>query len=93
MKKILVVCLLAIGVAACNPQEAQLIRDKLQVVQVPQEYYDRCPVLKTLPNSKTLTDKQVSNLVLQLYKNNVECKRAMDAIKDYLAKADAELAE
>ncbi len=93
MKQVLFACLMAIGLAACNPGEAQLIRDKLMVVQIPQEYYDRCPVLKTLPNSKTLTDKQVSNLVLQLYKNNVECKRAMDAIKTYLENAEVQLAK
>jgi hypothetical protein len=58
------------------------------MVVKPDEALYYCPVLKKFPAWQTLTDKQVANTVLTLYKNNINCKSSLESIKKFLDEAD-----
>jgi hypothetical protein len=46
-----------------------------------------CPIVRTYPEVKTLTDSQVAKLLLQLRNNNLTCKNSLEAIRQFLAEA------
>lgn len=86
MKKLAVVMLFALALAGCETTQQVVTTTRLQVVDVPANLYN-CPVIKTFPEVKTLTDVQVGRLIVQLEKNNVTCRNSLDAIRSYLAAA------
>ena len=79
--------------AACNSQEPiKLTIEKYRVVDIPATLYDRCPdVNPKLPKWQTLTDRQVAQLIVTLYRNNKECRAAILAIKNFVETAKSEL--
>jgi len=83
--KLISLVFIGLLLAGCQTNE-KLIQTKLQVV-MPESALFNCPEIKSLPNPAKLTDVQVARLIVQLYKNNVACKNSIDAIKDYLEKA------
>lgn len=85
MKKIILLCFLLL--AGCNDQ-AQVVTTYRYMVVHPSEAMYYCPVLKEWPNWKTLTDSQVSKLIVQLQKNNLTCKSSIESIRNFLKNAD-----
>lgn len=85
MKKFAV--LLALVVAGCQTADPTVVSTKLETVRVPEELFD-CPVVRSFPKSATLTDAQVSALLVTLTKNNIRCKNSLDSIKEYLESAE-----
>lgn len=85
MKKAVV--LLALIVAGCQTADPTVVSTKLETVRVPEELFD-CPVVRSFPKSATLTDAQVSSLLITLTKNNIRCKNSLDAVKEYLESAE-----
>lgn len=83
--KIVLVILATLALAGCKTTQ-NVVQTKLQVV-VPDESLYNCPVVKNLPNSNNLTDVQVAKLIVQLYKNNKQCKNSEEAVKKYLDEA------
>jgi hypothetical protein len=54
----------------------------------PDEAMYNCPVLKQFPKWQTLTDAQVADTIVKLYKNNITCKSSIESIRKYLNNAD-----
>ena len=75
---------------SCNDQSQVITSYKYMVVH-PSEAMYYCPLLKEFPNWKTLTDAQVAKTVIQLQKNNLNCKSSMESIKAFLDKEEKRL--
>jgi len=79
MKKLLLLSVLVL--AGC--QSSQVVTaPEVKTISIPEEYFD-CPVIKSFPKADTLTDAQVSNLLITAIRNNRRCKNSLDAIKEY----------
>lgn len=91
--KAIIIFGLSLILAACNPGEPlKLVVEKYRVVDIPASLYERCPDINPrLPQWKTLTDKQVAQLITTLYRNNRECRNAILAIKNFVEAAKSEL--
>ena len=85
MKKII---LLALLLAGC--QSTAVPEMKMRVVTPPESMYD-CPIKRQWPNYQTLNDTDVARTIIELYKNNERCKNSIDAIKQYLDSAKAQV--
>lgn len=72
----------ALVIAGCNSTQPNLITIQHDTFSIPQEFYN-CPVTK-LPKTEALTDIDVSNLILTLYKNNKTCKISIEGIRKYI---------
>jgi len=70
--------------------QSSIIETKLQVVTPPEQMYD-CPIKTKWPNWQTLNDTEVAKTIVELYKNNARCKNSIDAIKQYLDSAKAQI--
>lgn len=64
---------------------APLVSEKNVVVAPPDDLYN-CQVVK-YPDHKTLTDRQVARVLVDLHRANVTCKDSLDAVKAYIEKA------
>ena len=89
MKKTLLVLPLLL-LAGCSTTPT-LISPQFKVVQPPQALYN-CPIVTKFPKPSTLTNKELGQLLLQLQKNNLQCKDSIDAIKQYLTDAEKAVA-
>lgn len=79
---------LVLLLSACSSESTQqFITTQKQVVVLPDEKLYKCPIVAYFPDSKSLTDIQVARLLIQLHKNNLECKNSLTAIKAFLDKA------
>lgn len=87
--KFLYIGLIGLLLAACNPGEQVVIREKLKVVTIPESIYNECPALPKLPKLSGLTDIQVARLIVTLYGNNQKCKNAIEAIRTLLLQAES----
>lgn len=87
MKKIITVICLGLFLAGCN--ETQIVQTTKYMVVHPDEAMYYCPVLKEFPDWKNLTEKQVAQTVLVLYKNNLTCKSSIESIRKFLNDSDA----
>ena len=82
----LVVISLALFVAGCH-QSLEFYTPEYKVVKAP-DYLYNCPLSNKFPNPDKLTDQQVGDLILNLHKNNVTCKKSLDSIKKFYDDAD-----
>lgn len=82
---------------ACNTtgNRVTVISEQLRVVKPPEEWYARCRTLnpQDFPDISRLSDKQVANIILKLYRQNVTCKQALEAVREYLDSAEVQLAK
>jgi hypothetical protein len=87
MKKILLIApaLLLGGCLSTNPPAA-LVRTE-QVVIIPDSALFNCPNVRRFPNPENLTDAQVAELLVTLHRNNTNCQRNINAIKQALEEA------
>lgn len=85
MKRIIVLAAL-LTLAGCNSTPLGPTVTQYKVITPTKAMYD-CPLYKEWPNPDKLTDVQVAKTLVKLYKNNVRCKNAIDAIEKYLNRA------
>lgn len=85
MKKIILLVGL-LFLAGCN--ETQILQTTKYMVVHPDEAMYYCPVLKEFPEAKTLTEKQVAQTIIQLYRNNLTCKSSIESIRKFLNDSD-----
>ncbi len=86
MRKLTVAIGLALALAGC---QNKLRTDRHVVVQPPAEMLN-CPVTQ-LPETRHLTDRQVARLISQLYRDNMTCRQAIDAVRQYLQDAQGKI--
>lgn len=90
MNKIFLICA-TLFLAGCN-EPVQLVRTEIKVVDIPAQFKEMCPEIKTLPRSETLTDKQVADLISRLWQTSKNCRTAIVGIYEHqrLAKSGLE---
>ena len=79
MKKLIL--LSALVLAGCQSSQVVTAPEARNFL-IPEEYFD-CPVVRSFPKADTLTDAQISNLLITAIRNNRKCKNSLDAIKEY----------
>lgn len=79
--------MLIFSLFGCAPLPPQVITTTKHTVVMPDAALFECPIVTDFPNSSSLTDLQVANLIKTLYKNNMKCYNNMNSIKDVLEKA------
>lgn len=57
-----------------------------RVITPPEQYYE-CPITTVFPNPDMLTDIQVGQLLVELYRNNTQCKTNIEAIRTFMNEA------
>lgn len=85
--KYLFMMLAALALAGCQTTEPQIIYKEVYVVVTPPEALYNCPALKTIANPDTLTDEELSNLVLKLARNNKTCRTSIAALRKFYEEA------
>ena len=86
MKKFLLIAS-ALFLAGCaTTSQPTLVRTE-QVVIIPDNSLFSCPNVRRFPNTETLTDAQVAELLVTLHRNNTNCQRNINAIKQALEEA------
>jgi len=76
-----------IALAACSDPTPEIVTNTKHIIVMPDSSMFECSLVSTFPNTKTLTDIQVANLVKELYRNNKQCYTNINAIKDFLDNA------
>ena len=71
---------------ACAP-ESVVVRSPRHMVVMPDEGMFNCAIADTFPATETLTDREVARFMVGLYKNNMQCRNSLDAIKAFLENA------
>lgn len=91
MKKIIGIITLSLFLGACNPsgEPLKLYVERYTVVDIPESLYEGCPDIRKerVPYFRTLSETELSAYIVKLYKSNIQCRQAMDRIKDYLKNA------
>ena len=83
--RIIIASLIALSLAGCAKSlPPQVITKTDQVVIVPERTMFNCPNVRKFPNPDTLTDLEVSKLLVTLHKNNTECQKNINAIWFFL---------
>jgi len=83
MKKL--VLLLPFIVAGCaKALPPQVLTKTEQVVIMPDASLFNCPNVRKFPNPETLTDVEVSKLLIQLHTNNTQCQKNINSIHQFL---------
>lgn len=63
-------------------------QQRVVIIEPPRTLY-RCPQVSELPDPDTLTNQEVANIIVELSEANSVCKTNIDAIRDYVARAKA----
>jgi hypothetical protein len=88
MKKFGFIIVLGLLVAGC---QTTTVIDKQNVVIMPSNAMYNCPSLTYYPKSDTLTDIEVAKVIRNLYSNNVTCRNSLDAIHNFLNRAQRDV--
>lgn len=87
MIKVIAVILMLGMVSACSATKPNMVRTQTIVV-MPSESQLRCPDLPVVPsNIETMTDVDVADYILELYKAGKICKGSLEGVKDFLLEA------
>lgn len=86
MKKILLIAPTLFLAGCATTSQPTLIRTE-QVVIIPDNSLFNCPNVRRFPNPENLTDAQVAELLVTLHRNNTNCQRNINAIKQALEEA------
>ncbi len=74
--------------AGCSSAPKPFITRTKTVVVMPSESQLRCPELPTVPeNIETMTDADVAEYILELYKTGRICKGSLEGVKSFLLEA------
>jgi hypothetical protein len=79
--------LVPLVLTGCSQTAAQLLAPEYKIVKAPDDLYN-CPVVTKFPNSETLTNKQVGNLITKLQHNNLICKQSLDTVHQFYDDAE-----
>ena len=85
MNKFIIIGLAAL-LAGCASTPQVITKEKLTVVTPDRSMY-KCQVVQSYPNPETLTDIEVAKLLVELEKNNTECRRSIKAIQNFIEQA------
>lgn len=80
---------ITLGGCAAGFGTRTIIEKQYTQYNVPEEKFE-CKVIASFPKPKGVTDRQVADLINQLYRDNKQCYFSMQSLKAYLRKADAE---
>lgn len=80
--KIIIPLITSMLLVGCSTTQPTLIKTQHDSFNIPEEYYS-CPVSK-IPKSESLSDIEVSNLIVDLYRNNKTCKISIESIRKYI---------
>ena len=73
-----------LALTACQTsQQPVVVTTKRVPIDVPVGLFN-CPVLKSLPEAESLTERQVAQLIVTLHRNNLTCRNSVDAIRRYV---------
>ncbi len=87
MIKLVAVIVMLGMLSACAANKPNIIRTQTVVV-MPSEAQLRCPDLPVVPsNIETMTDVDVAEYILELYKAGRICKGSLEGVKDFLLEA------
>ena len=89
MKKLILLLFPAFILYGCN-STPNLYTVQYKVVAPPESMYV-CPIETKFPNWRTLNDVQVARTIVKLYKNNIRCKASLNAIHEFIDKAQAKI--
>lgn len=86
----IIIVLVALGLAACQTTSPPLIKE-VPRVYIPDAALFHCPGLERFPDPRAVTDGEVSELLVTLFKNNQACKKSIEAIRTELLAAKERL--
>jgi uncharacterized protein YcfL len=86
--KLVIASLAALTLAGCAKSlPPQVLTKTDQVVIMPDKSLFYCPNVRHFPNPDTLTDVQVSKLLVQMHTNNTVCQKNINSIYSFLDNA------
>lgn len=85
MNKFIAISLAAL-LSGCASVPQVITKEKLTIVTPDRSMY-ACPTVQNYPNPDTLTDIEVAKLLVELEKNNTECRRSIKAIQNFIDQA------
>ena len=77
---------LIILLSACAPDDRIVTSQNLSIPSISPSMFN-CPVIERWPNPEELTDLEVARLLVELRRNNTLCRNSMDAIREFLQRA------
>jgi hypothetical protein len=87
MIKIIATVIMLGMLSACGTVKPNIIKTQTIVV-MPSESQLRCPDLPVVPsNIETMTDVDVADYILELYKAGRICKGSLEGVKEFLLEA------
>jgi hypothetical protein len=86
MKK-LPIFLILLFLAACTSAENRVITSQTIMIPGISDSMFECPITEQWPNPDELTDLDVARLIVELRRNNLVCKNSIDAIQEFLRRA------
>lgn len=87
MIKIIATVIMLGMLTACGTVKPNIIKTQTIVV-MPSESQLRCPDLPVVPsNIETMTDVDVADYILELYKAGRICKGSLEGVKEFLLEA------
>jgi hypothetical protein len=87
MIKIIAAIVMLGMLSACSTVKPNIIKTQTIVV-MPSESQLRCPDLPVVPsNIETMTDVDVADYILELYKAGRICKGSLEGVKEFLLEA------
>lgn len=89
--KVILASLLAITVLSACSQTQPILTAPEPVVFIPDDRLFVCPTIRDFPDPSTLTDGEISDLLVRLDTNNRTCRRSIEAIRGQLLEAQARL--
>jgi len=85
MSRILLLIAPVLLLVGCNTSEV-IVSTKYKALIPPDSMYN-CPTLSKFKNVDKLTDQDIANYLVTLYKNNRICYNSIIAIKDFETRA------
>jgi len=88
MIRILAVSTLLVILLGCGTTQGPVVVRTQTVVVMPSESQLRCPELPAVPtNIESMTDADVADYILELYKTGRICKGSLEGVKNFLLEA------
>lgn len=90
MKKYLIACAVALTmIAGCTSVPKTVVIDNTKIVVIkPHKSLFNCPQLGAFPDYKTLTNKQVADIIAKLYKYHKICSINIKQIEKFIEQAE-----
>lgn len=92
MKKLIPVFAVALFLTACQTTKERVIPViEFSKVDIPSQFLDCDGKKVTIPNPKTLTNKQISRFILQMTEILEECQSDVSSVKKIISEYNAEI--